>query len=707
MNPKRSGGGAVASRRRKVVEAVPRAPWSDEGPQGKSELDLLVYRSNLLGQDPTVVNWNGGNTSVKTDTVDHAGRTVKVLWVTGSGSDLRAATTRDFVGLRLDDLLLLEPREAVSDDEVVLYLRQCMLHPDSPRPSIETLLHVFLPFAHIDHTHPDGVIAYCAARGGEHLAREIFRDRIVWIPYQRPGFALGRDVAAAVRSRPKAEAVFLAKHGLVTWADDARACYEKTLRIVEEAERGTARRATAVAFGGPRVEAVAADRREEILTALLPPVRGAVSGSHPAALHADAGPDVLEFVCSEQFPRLAAVGAAVPDHLIHTKYLPCVVSAPPGAGPERLIRSAVDAVGRYVNQYRGYVAGFHKPGDPEGDPAPRVILVPGLGMITSGPNKEAAMRAADLYHRAIAVMRGATALSTFTSLTPQEAYEIEYWPLDLDTPTLAPPPRELAGRVAVVTGGAGGIGRAIIERLSAEGAHVGVMDVDAAGAQEVAQDLESRYGAGRGLALSADVTSEEQVADGFRRMILTYGGVDIVVNNAGLALARQVEDTSAVEWDRVFGVLARGYFLVAREAFRVMKAQGRGGALVFVTGKNALVAGRNSSAYDAAKAAEQHLMRSLAEEGGPASIRVNAVAPDAVLAGSKIWSGEWRRARAREYGIEERDLEEFYRNRTTLKVNVTPGDVAEAAFYLVSSRAAKTTGCTLTVDGGIPGAYTR
>ena len=684
-----------------------RLPWSDEEARGGSGLDLLVVRSNLLGQDPTIVNWKGGNTSAKVDDVDHTGDPVRVLWVKGSGSDLRTMTSKDFVGLRLDEIHLLERRQAMSDDEMVQYLGRCALRPDFPRPSIETLLHAFLPFAHIDHTHPDAVIAFCTAHGGETLTRQVFGGRVVWIPYQRPGFALSRAVADAVRSRPRAQAVFLAKHGLVTWGEDARACYEATAALVEEAEQAVARRAPAVAFGGPRVSPAPPDQRTEILASLLPRLRGAVSVRRPVTLHVDTAPDVLEFVSSEHLSSLAVIGAACPDHLVHTKYLPCVVPADPASGVARLVASCLDAVARYADAYRSYVATYRREGDPEGDPFPRVVLLPGLGMATTGPHKEAAMRTADLYHRAIAVMRGATSLGSFTSLTPREAYDVEYWPLELYKLTLAPPPRELTGRVALVTGGAGGIGRAVADRLAAEGAQVGVLDLDAAGARDAARDLESRFGTGRALALPADVTREEQVIDAFRQMVLAYGGLDIVVSNAGLALARAVEETSVGDWDRIFGVLARGYFLISREAFRVLKAQERGGAIVFVTSKNALLAGKNSSAYNAAKAAEQQLMRSLAEEGGAASIRVNAVAPDAVLRGSKIWSGEWRTDRARDHGVEERDLEEFYRNRTTLKVNVSPEDVAEAVLFLVSSRSSKTTGCTLTVDGGVPGAYTR
>jgi rhamnulose-1-phosphate aldolase/alcohol dehydrogenase len=686
---------------------VMRLPWSDEEARGRSGLDLLVSRSNLLGQDPTIVNWKGGNTSAKVDDVDHAGKPVRVLWVKGSGSDLRTMTSKDFVGLRLDEILLLQRRQAMSDEEMVQYLGRCALRPDVPRPSIETLLHAFLPFAHIDHTHPDAVIAFCTADGGEAVTRQVFGDRVVWIPYRRPGFTLSRAVAEAVRDRPRAQAVFLAKHGLVTWGEDARACYEATVAIVEEAEQAVARRAPAAAFGGPRVSPAPPDQRDEILTSLLPRLRGALSVRRPATLHVDAAPDVLEFVSSEHLSNLAVIGAACPDHLVHTKYLPCVVPADPASGGERLVASCLDAVTRYADAYRSYVATHRHQGDPEGDPFPRVVLLPGLGMVTTGPHKEAAMRTGDLYHRAIAVMRGATALSSFTSLTPQEAYDVEYWPLELYKLTLAPPPRELTGRVALVTGGAGGIGRAVADRLAAEGAHVGVMDLDDGGARDVVRDLESRFGTGRALALPADVTREEQVIDAFRHLVLAYGGVDIVVSNAGLALARAVEETSVGDWDRVFGVLARGYFLISREAFRVIKAQERGGAIVFITSKNALLAGKNSSAYNAAKAAEQQLMRSLAEEGGAASIRVNAVAPDAVLRGSKIWSGEWRKDRAKDYGIEERDLEEFYRNRTTLKVTVSPEDVAEAVLFLVSARSSKTTGCTITVDGGVPGAYTR
>jgi rhamnulose-1-phosphate aldolase/alcohol dehydrogenase len=550
-------------------------------------------------------------------------------------------------------------------------------------------------------------IAFCTAEGGEALTREVFGDRVLWIPYQRPGFALSREVAEAVRSQPRAAAVFLAKHGLVTWGHDPRACFEATVAIVEEAEQAIARRASASPFGSPRVTALPPDRRDDILAALLPRLRGAVSVQRPAILHVDSSPQVLEFVSSEQLTSLALIGAACPDHLVHTKYLPCVVPAPPDGGTDRLVAACLDAVARFADAYRNYTAAHRHSGDREGDPFPRVILVPGLAMVTTGPHKDAAARTADLYHRAIAVMRGAASLSTFTSLTPKEAYDVEYWPLELYKLTLAPPPRELSGRVAVVTGAASGIGRAIAERLAAEGAHVGVMDIDDAGAREVARDLEARWGSGRSLALPADVTREEQVSDAFRRTILAYGGVDIVVSNAGLALSRAIEEMSTADWDRIFAVLGRGYFLVSREAVRAMKAQGRGGVIVFITSKNALLAGKNSTAYNAAKAAEQQLMRSLAEEGGPASIRVNAVAPDAVLRGSRIWSGEWRRDRAKDYGIDERELEEFYRNRTTLKVNVVPEDVAEAVLFLVSRTSSKTTGCTITVDGGIPGAYTR
>jgi rhamnulose-1-phosphate aldolase/alcohol dehydrogenase len=684
-----------------------RLSWSDNEARGKSAVDLLVYRSNLLGQDPTIVNWKGGNTSAKADERDHASRPVRVLWVKGSGSDLRTMQAKDCAGLRLDEILFLLQRDAMPDADMVQYLMQCRLRPDAPRPSIETLLHAFLPFAHIDHTHPDAVIAFCTAEGGEALTRQVFGDRVIWIPYQRPGFALSKAVAQAVQHHPDAKAVFLAKHGLVTWGEDARSCYAATQAVVEEAHQGIASRSPRVAFGGQRVTAVPATRREEILVPLLPQLRGAVSANRPAVLHIDADPEVLEFVCSEQLGSLAMVGAACPDHLVHTKYVPCVVPTDSGVESDRLIGSTVDAVTRYVEAYQKYVAAHRHSDDPEGDPFPRVVLLAGLGMVTTGPDKSAAVRTAELYHRAIAVMRGASALSTFTSLTPREAYAVEYWPLERYKLTLASPPRELAGRVAVVTGAAGGIGRAIAERLATEGAHVGVMDIDEAGAGEVARALESRVGEGRGLALAPDVTQEDQVREAFRKVVLAYGGVDIVVSNAGLALSRAVEETTLDDWDRLFAVLARGYFLVAREAFRVMKAQQRGGAIVFVTSKNALLAGKNSSAYNAAKAAEQHLMRSLAEEGGESGIRVNAVAPDAVLRGSKIWSGAWRQERAKGYGIEERELESYYRNRTTLKVNVYPEDVAEAVLFLASARSAKTTGSTITVDGGIAGAYTR
>ncbi len=437
---------------------------------------------------------------------------------------------------------------------------------------------------------------------------------------------------------------------------------------------------------------------------MLPALRGAVSEGGPKILQVDTSDEVLELVCGRDARETAQVGAACPDHLVHTKMRPLWVDFDPSReGEVELRRRLVEGVGRYREEYREYFERNCSADEAMADPNPRVVLVRGVGMVTSGKDLKAARLSRDLYHRAVAVMRGASALDRFVSLNEEESFAIEYWPLELYKLTLAPPPKDLSGRVAFVTGGAGGIGRAVSAALAAEGACVVVADLDLDGSNEVVSEL-----SGQGEAVFLDVTREDAVVEAYRAAVLSYGGVDIIVSNAGLASSAPVEETSVELWDRNHSVLTKGYFLVAREAFRVLRSQGLGGSIVFVASKNALAAGRSASAYSSAKAAELHLARCLAEEGGELGIRVNTVNPDAVLQGSKIWQGSWREERARAYGIEPDELEEHYRQRTTLKVNIYPEDVAQAVLFFASpTRSAKSTGNVLNVDGGVPAAYPR
>jgi rhamnulose-1-phosphate aldolase/alcohol dehydrogenase len=417
---------------------------------------------------------------------------------------------------------------------------------------------------------------------------------------------------------------------------------------------------------------------------------------------------VLDFIGAEGASAVAAVGAACPDHLVHTKRIPLFIDWDAASGDVETLKTKLRAgVTAYIADYERYFKEHSGPSDKMGNPAPRVVLIPGLGMITTGKDATLAQVSADLYHRAITVMRGATALDRFVSLTEAESFAIEYWPLELYKLTLRPPDRELAGRIAFITGGASGIGRATALRLAAEGAHVVIADLNASGAETVASEIVKKHGAKRGLAVGCDVTNEEQVAEAFRQTVLNYGGVDIVVSNAGLAASAPVTETSRADWDRIFNVLATGYFLVSREAFKVWGAQKSGGSLVFVASKNGLIGSKNAAAYNAAKAAEIHLARSLAEEGGALGVRVNVVNPDAVVQGSGIWDAGWREARAKGMGVPPDQLEEAYRQRTTLKTNVYAEDVAEAILFFASDRSAKTTGGILNVDGGLVAAYVR
>ena len=681
--------------------------WNDAEAPNSDGLASLTYRSRLLGSDRTLVNIYGGNTSTKSVEKDHLDREVSVLWVKGSGSDIADITPAGFAGLKLDEVLPLFDRPQMSDEKMTAYLDRTAFEVGRPRQSIETLLHAFVPARHVDHTHPDAIISIACTPNGPEIMREIYGERAAWVDYIRPGFTLSQQIGAAVRENPKLEAVVMGKHGLVTWGDTSKESYEKTLQIIGEAQTYLDAHTEAQPFGGAKVQALPDAERDALLVRVLPILRGAMKGARPVILNVDSSPEALEFVNSHAAAELSQVGAACPDHLVHTKRVPLYLDWTPEQGAEALIEAARDGVARFKSKYAEYFNANRSEGDVMFTPSPRVVLIPGLGLITGGPDAMGADVSRQLYLRAIQVMKAASSLGGFVSLSAAESYAIEYWPLELYKLSLRPAPKALEGHVALVTGAASGIGRAIAARLSQDGAHIVIADLNADGGRAVAGELTTLRGYRRAASVGMNVTEEAQVVGAYSCAVLAYGGVDIAVNNAGIASSAPIEETSLEMWNRNQSILSTGYFLVAREAFKLMKAQGTGGNLVFIGSKNSVAAGKNAAAYSTAKAAELHLARCLAEEGGAAGIRVNSVLPDGVLAGSSIWDGRWRAERAATYGIEPEELEEFYRNRTTLKVNVLPEDIAEAAFWLASPAAAKTTGGVITVDGGVPTAYVR
>jgi rhamnulose-1-phosphate aldolase/alcohol dehydrogenase len=703
---------------RTVADVLGPIPAPDDRWDAQAAADLegvneLLYRSRLLGADRALANRGGGNTSAKGVTRDHAGRETRTLWVKGSGTDLATITADGFAALRLDEVLVLRSRHAMEDADMVAYLLRCALGPDQPRPSIETLLHAFVAAPHVDHTHPDAVIALTSSPEGRRLADEEFGADAVWLDYQRPGFTMSKRIAELLDERPAARAVLLEKHGLVTWGETSEEAYRSTLEFVARSAEALARAGNGrFGLGGPRVRPVDDDEADRLLVAALPALRGELlADAAGVVLEVDRSPDAVAFASAADAPEVSQVGAPCPDHLINTKHKPLVVDFDPDRdSPGDLARRLREGVLEYARWYRDYYErnltdeSRPYPIDPAG---PRVVLVPGVGIVTSGLDAAKARFSRELYERAIAVESAAAAAGGFRSLDEAEAFAIEYWPLERYKLAQAPAPSELSGRIALVTGAASGIGRATARRLAELGAHVAIADLNAEGAEEVAEEIRSRHGARRALALTVDVTSEAAVQDAVRRVVLAYGGVDVLVCSAGIATSAPVTETTLDDWELSYAILARGYFLAAREAFRVLIEQGRGGSVVFVGSKNALVAGANASAYSSAKAAALHLARCLAEEGGPHGIRVNTVNPDAVIEGSAIWSSEWKAERASTYGVSTEDLPAFYRSRTRLGVNVFPEDVAEAIAYFAGDRSAKSTGNALNVDGGVTGAYTR
>jgi rhamnulose-1-phosphate aldolase/alcohol dehydrogenase len=687
--------------------------WDAAAASDLDTLDALAYRSNLLGADRSVANQGGGNTSAKGVILDHAAREQRVLWVKGSGTDLATITRRGFAALRLEEVELLRSRAAMDDATMVDHLRRCALDPDQPRPSIETLLHAFIGAAHVDHTHPDAVIALTSSPDGRSLADAAFGDDAVWLDYERPGFDMSKRIAELLDANPSARAVLLERHGLVTWGTTVEAAYKSTIEFVTRAAEMVGR-AGAGRFGlGGRASAELGESEcLALLAQTLPALRGSLlADADGVVLEVDRSPAAVAFASSKRAPIVSQVGAPCPDHLINTKHRPLVVAFDPAtADAAELVASLRRGVDEYSAWYRAYYAEHlddetrQFPIDPAG---PRVVLIPGVGIVTSGLDAAKARTARDLYHRAIVVQDAADAMGGFRSLSEEEAFAIEYWPLERYKLAQAPPRGELSGRIAVITGGASGIGRATAHLLASRGAHVVVADLNGDGAREVADELVATHGVRRALAVEADVTREDDMEEMVRRTVLEYGGLDVLVASAGLATSAPVTETTLDEWELSHAVLARGYFLAAREAFRVLIEQGRGGSIVFVGSKNALVAGSNAAAYSSAKAAALHLGRCLAEEGGPHGIRVNTVNPDAVIQGSSIWSTDWKAERASTYGVSEDELQTYYQGRTKLGVAVLPEDVAEAIAFFVGPRSNKSTGNVVNVDGGVTAAYPR
>jgi rhamnulose-1-phosphate aldolase/alcohol dehydrogenase len=668
-------------------------------------LGQVLLASHLLGSDRAVANFGGGNTSAKGRAVDHVSREVDVMWVKGSGSDLATMEARHFTPLRLDEMLALFDRDEMSDEDMVAHLARCQVDPAAPRSSIETLLHAFVPAPHVHHTHPDGINVLAGTRDGERLVAECFGDEAAWIPYIRPGFTLAKHVGSAVRENPGLKLVVLAKHGLVVWGHTAEEAYRRTIEVINRAvEFVNARTAGEQRFDGPTADLLDEDRRQELLRAVLPALRGAVSSERSKVLVVDTSPRALEFVASRAAAELTGVGAACPDHLVHTKRMPLWVPFDRAReNAATLIERIRERTSAFRDEYRAYVQRHGDASTVPADPDARVVLIQHLGLVGVAPTTNGARLSRDLYHRAIEVMSGAHALGGFTSLDEGESFAIEYWPLELYKLSLAPAPGELQGKIALITGAGGGIGRAVVDTFARSGACVVAVDLDAGGAAEAVENLGDR-----GFAVRGDVTSEADVRAAFAAAIDSFGGVDIVVSNAGVASSAAIEETTLAEWERNHSILGTGYFLTAREAFKVLREQDVGGSIVFVASKNALVAGKNAAAYSSAKAAELHLARCLAEEGGPSGIRVNTVNPDAVLQGSRIWDSSWREERAAAYGIDPDELEGYYQKRTTLGVNILPDDVAKAVLHFASPRrSGKSTGNVLNVDGGVPAAYPR
>ena len=690
--------------------------WNDAATAGMDEPQLLLYRSNLLGSDLRITNYGGGNTSAKIWQQDPlTGEQAEVLWVKGSGGDVGSMKLDGFSTLYMDKLRALKGlyRGLEFEDEMVGYLPHCTFNLNTRAASIDTPLHSSLPYVHVDHMHPDAVIAIAAMANSEAITKQVFGGTVGWMPWLRPGYELGQQLAACNAANPGLRGIVLGGHGLFSWGDSSKACYENTVDLIQRAQTWLSQERAArnvPVFGGAAVAPLADAERDAALARVLPVLRGLSAEGAPKLLHLNTSAEVMEFVNSKDLEPLAALGTSCPDHFLRTKIRPLIV---PEAvyqlqGAELKARLS-ELLAGYRADYAAYYERCKRANSPAlRDPNPVVILLPRIGMVTIAKDKATARIAGEFYVNAINVMREANAVDRYVGLPEQEAFDIEYWLLEEAKLQRMPKPKPMVGKVALVTGGAGGIGQAIAKRILADGGCVVLADIDQDALSTVGAELAKAHGKDHVRGVRCDVTDEASVIAAFDRAAIEFGGVDILVSNAGIASAAPIEDTSLALWNKNQSILATGYFLVGREAFKQMKAQGTGGAIIMIASKNGMVASNQATAYCAAKAAEIQLSRSFALEGAPLGIRSNVVNPDAVIRGSKIWTGKWSEERAAANKIDEGDLEAFYRDRSMLKRSVFPEDIAEATYFFAAEHlSAKSTGNILNVDAGNLAAFTR
>ena len=692
--------------------------WDDQAAAalGNDEVDLLIYRSNLLGADLRLTNYGGGNTSCKVISKDPlTGSDTQVMWVKGSGGDLGTMKRNGLAALYTERLNALQKiyKGIHHEDEMVELFNHCIYDLSSKAPSIDTPLHAFLPFKHIDHLHPDAAIAIAAAADGKKITHELFNGEIGWVEWQRPGFDLGLKLQACLKENPSIKGIMLGSHGLFTWGDTSYSCYLNTLSVIEKCAEFIEGKVAAqqTVFGGQKITSLESGKRKLQAASIAPILRGLCSSGQRMIGHFTDDDRVLNFINSKDLDRLAPMGTSCPDHFLRTKISPLLIELAPDqdmSESDKIKSLLAPAFETYRKMYADYYESCKHPDSPAmRDPNPVVLLWPGVGMFTFSKDKQTARVAAEFYLNAINVMRGAEAISTYTALPRQEAFNIEYWLLEEAKLKRMPAPKPLSGRIALVTGSGGGIGKAIALKFAAEGACVVLSDNDASRLQEASEEFTKKFGKDAFTSVLLDVTKAEDSEKAIRSAALAFGGVDLIVNNAGISISKPAEAHEEKDWDLLYDILVKGQFLVSTAAIRLMKKQALGGDIINIVSKNALVSGPNNIGYGSAKAAQLHLSRLLAAELGPHKIRVNVVNPDAVIADSNIWAGGWAEGRAKAYGITVAELPAYYAGRTLLNEVILPADIANACFALTGGLLNKSTGNVVNVDGGLAAAFVR